>query len=382
MNSGDKNETVDTPPLMRKGQIGDVDFDNIFKTAKSWSENPYKRSHALNRIWQNFPENDVGASYFKFYSDLITLSTDITKFQPAGLVLVKVDVNAPEFALCSVVAAAFAAGCPVIIETKTLFKCFSYLSEELGGMITITRNQVNVLSMANKERVGRVVFLGTWNGTELKETYTYTFPHCLVYSFTPGYTAAFLMEQCDINSAVDTILLHTWGKGFKSNTWAVRNVVVFENTYEKFLNILKFRLEKYFYMDYPESKMLVDDLKDFKKRAIKAGAEILENSNLQSESVWGPTVALEYQEQGEGPELTIKVVICRTANEGVNLLNNLQYSHGISIWTDISSQALEAASLLNCCNIWVNSHGVVSADTQLTISGKGGSLICGGTDGT
>lgn len=92
--------------------------------------------HAINfksklhfRIWQNFPENDVGAGYFKFYSDLITLSTDITKFQPAGLVLVKVDVNAPEFALCSVVAAAFAAGCPVIIETKTLFKCFSYLSE-------------------------------------------------------------------------------------------------------------------------------------------------------------------------------------------------------------------------------------------------------------
>lgn len=49
MNPGDKNETVDIPPLMRRGQIGDVDFDDIFKTAKSWSENPYKRSHALNR---------------------------------------------------------------------------------------------------------------------------------------------------------------------------------------------------------------------------------------------------------------------------------------------------------------------------------------------
>lgn len=192
-----------------------------------------------------------------------------------------------------------------------------------------------------------------------------------------------LLEPCDINAAIEKILSETWHSG-PGNMWAVSTIVVQESIYKKFEEVLKLQLQNFIYYNSKsnfQDKFILNQIQSVIKKAAKTGAKIIKKNDVP-EAEWSPTFLLQYFDQDIEPSVpVIRILICRTAKEGVTLVNHTRYCLGTSIWTCISSQALECAPMLNSNYIWINCHGRILSSAPFNPPGFSGNATFGGTDG-
>lgn len=190
------------------------------------------------------------------------------------------------------------------------------------------------------------------------------------FSVCPNETSAILLESCDINAAIEKLLKETIGL---NHLWGVSTIVVQESIYKKFYANTIFYLRQY---DDDDNKSFIkndDNSQLISQEAVNTGSEVIHGNGI--------TILFNYQNEEIQPDLpVIKVLVCRTAKEGVNLVNNLSNSLGTSVWSEVSSEALEVADTLNSNNVWINCHGVSSPFVPIH-PGSSGNCILGGSEG-
>lgn len=198
-----------------------------------------------------------------------------------------------------------------------------------------------------------------------------------------GQTTAIILESCDLNSATDKIFSETWN-GSSYSPWSVSTVIVQESISPNFLNKLKRKIKEFSQeSDVPlifKNKKIAVKINKIVENAKNLGISV--ETSIISDEIWSPTALIEHQSQNLEPGLPVlTVLICRTAKEAANIANHSQYALATSIWTEISSQALEIASTLKSSTVWINCHGICDVDVPIQPLYASGDGVFGGRDG-
>lgn len=173
-----------------------------------------------------------------------------------------------------------------------------------------------------------------------------------------NYSTMIITESSDLESATD-VLAAAWHNIFLP--WTIRNVLVQESVFPKFLTLVKPKLKP---IDscYLKDKELCKKITSAIEKCRKMGLNLIHNESESNPitSTIIQNVTREYFDEFEYLLPIVTLQVFRTAKEAATLANGSS-GGSASIWSENISMAFELINNLKCNNVWVNCNGVLSA---------------------
>lgn len=200
-----------------------------------------------------------------------------------------------------------------------------------------------------------------------------------------------VFDNCDLDSACYAAV--NAGMGSKGLLpWAVRNIFVQEDIFEPFIYRLKqkfrqLRIGKSDTKNVDVSSSFDDStyekLTEIVELARSKGVEIYQpnNNNVPVLFIGGDIFTNDII-RGEATKVPIVIIKAfRTISEAVALSNNTSQGLAASVWTESTSLAQDLIGKLKVGTVWVNSHGLFSADVPFSPYKSSGNACFGGSGG-
>ncbi|KAL0271945.1 UNVERIFIED_CONTAM: hypothetical protein PYX00_005090 [Menopon gallinae] len=334
--------------------------------------------------------SDLFASCFNYYSDEIVPSHE--EWIPVGVVMIQFS-GVPAWLLALNVAAAFSAGCSVIVVTSHESSHPLLLAEtckEEGlpdGLINVLPQNIHTEKELQKYDYNGIIRLGRQPVVDESLPKNLFLGDCASL-LVVNNTSSIILETCDLEGAVDTIFSETWTN--YCNSWGVNLLIVQESVHQTFLDKITRKIES-FTTEKKYDPTFFDDVSGKELKRIlteckKAGAKVFTPRKFEEIGCWCPVLISEYQsiewDFHHQPALPlVMLLVCRTASEAVQLVNNSPFSLGTSVWTENLSQALDMASNIESSLVWINCHGLINASVSFEPSHRSGIGCFGGVDG-
>ncbi|KAJ8920513.1 hypothetical protein NQ315_005382 [Exocentrus adspersus] len=340
------------------------------------------------------------AQYFYYYSGFaVKFSHENPNWKPKGIA---VGIIPNENILSNVglmLAPALASGYNIVLQLgTTIFPAVAFLTElakKVGipeEVITlIPSDSGDLVPYLSNENVAILTLFTDLNNEKYDGVNNF---NKKILNLASNKTPVIIFDNADLDSASSSITDSAYSyKGLLP--WSVDTVLVQENVFNVFLNKLKTKL-KSTKVGLANNKLVdistinetsLNKLKTLIKLAKIQGIEVFQpddNSNLFTPTLFiGNRVMTNRVVSAEEDQdaNTITVLAFRTIDEAVNLANNSRQGLAASVWTENLGIVNEVTKKLRVNNVWINSHGLTSAEIPISPIKDSGVGYFGGKEG-
>ncbi|KAJ8984709.1 hypothetical protein NQ317_004970 [Molorchus minor] len=319
------------------------------------------------------------AQYFHYYSSFaVTYSEEEPNWKPEGVAIgVFSNLNALSN-LGLMLAPALAAGYNVVLQVGTKLSIVTALILQIANKVGIPEDAIRLIPSDDDELFP---YLNSDNVAMLT----------LFVDLLNEKIPLIVVDDADLDSAAASIAEVSWGYNGLS-PWAVGTVLIQENIFDTFLNKLRTKIQstkmgsshdKTADLSIPsqESREKITELVEKAKRQ---GIEVFQfDENLSTPALLiGAKVQTKVLTSDDDQGALVTTVLpFRTIDEAVKLANNTRQGLAASVWTENIGVANEITRKLQVSNVWVNTHGLTSADITMCPMKESGIGYFGGKEG-
>jgi aldehyde dehydrogenase (NAD+) len=399
--------------LARIAQASKKDVDDAVKAAhkafSSWSDTPgHIRARYLyaiarqvqkhSRLFAVLESMDNGkpiretrdidiplvARHFYYHAGWAQLaSSELSDYQPLGVVGQIIPWNFPLLMLSWKIAPALAMGNTVVLKPAELTSLTALLFAEICASVGLPPGVVNIVTGDGKtgaaivehSDIDKIAFTGSTEVGRIIRRATAGTGKKLSLELG-GKSPLIVFDDADLDSAVEGVVDAIW---FNQGQvcCAGSRLLVQEGVADKFLKKLKTRMEKLRVGD-PLDKGIdigaIVDVNQLKQITEKVARGVAEGATLLQPSWSVPTTGCFYpptvltnvgpsssvvQEEIFGPVLA--AMTFRTPEEAVKLANNTRYGLAATIWSEDINLALDLATQIKAGTVWINSTNLLDA---------------------
>jgi acyl-CoA reductase-like NAD-dependent aldehyde dehydrogenase len=335
-------------------------------------------------------------NYLQYCSSFsVKHNSDNPSWKPDGLVVGILSDENPLSSVAHILGPALAAGYNVVLQTGPLLSVTVTALIDIAVQTGIPEGTIKLIPGNVKHDIffthPKVSVVAIFDDL-YKENYLVAnnLNKKLLHFYSSGIPMI-VFDNCDLDSACQSVINSAWGyKGMVP--WSVRNIFIQENVFESFTEKLKQRVgqlrigksdEKNVDVTYPD-KSVLEKIADLAEKARNEGVEVYQ---LNGDSVF-PVLLIGgnvfHNNVIQEDVINVPVVTLtafRTINEAVALSNNTRQGLAASVWTENTSLANEIMGKLKVSNVWINCHGLFSAEASMSPYKTSGNAFFGGNEG-
>ncbi|CAH0553949.1 unnamed protein product [Brassicogethes aeneus] len=199
-----------------------------------------------------------------------------------------------------------------------------------------------------------------------------------------------IFDSADLDAACDSVTEAAWGH-MGTLPESVGTLIVQESVFESFVKKLKDvvksarignaadGLADLAYADKPTAERLMREASEARKRGIEVFQADASSKTFQPTLFIG-AAARSNRVVDDDAHLScgVAVVSFRHIDEAVRLAENSKQGYAASVWTENVGLANEIAAKLNVANVWLNGHGLFSAEVPISPRKDSGWGVIGG----
>lgn len=326
----------------------------------------------------------LAARHFLYHAGIAQLQdTEMTQWQPYGVVGQIIPWNFPLLMLAWKVAPALATGNTVVLKPAEFTSLTAVLFAELAAR-TLPAGVLNVITgdgavgeyLVGHADVDKIAFTGSTEVGRLIRSQTAGSGKALTLELG-GKSPFIIFDDADIDSAIEGIVDAIWfnqGQVCCAGSRLLVQESVAERVHARLRDRMKTlrigpSLDKNIDMSAIVDATQLQRIRQLVKDGVSQGGELWqakETSLPETGAYYPPTLitgvqpaSILAQEEIFGPVLVSMTF--RTPQEAVELANNTRYGLAASVWSENINLALDIAPKLRCGVVWINASNLFDA---------------------